>query len=363
MSEERFDVVFLGGGPAGYQGAIRASQLGLRTAVIESRDLGGVCLNRGCIPTKTIKASVSLLEHMKRAKEYGLHAADIGFDMGAIIERKDKVVGLLRNGIGQLFRANGITLFKGKGRLVSPSEVIVRQDDSQKLLRTGKIVIATGSRPAWPEPFRPGTPGLLGTDDVLELRSPPASLIVVGGGAVGVEMASIFAGLGSKVTIVEMEQRILPHEDAEMAGYLTRMLKRKHVQIITGVTTADIGTESGVQLTLTDGRPLSADAVLVAAGRLPNVEDIGLDEVGIDSKGPLRVNDRMETKIPGVYAAGDVKGGWWLAHVAFAEGIAAAGNAAGKECLMDYRVVPRCVFSTPEYGAVGPEGKVQKEAE
>lgn len=353
LLEDSFDLLFLGGGPAGYQGAIRASQLGLRTAVVESRDLGGVCLNRGCIPTKTIKTSVSVLEHMRRAREYGLCAADIGFNMGAIVERKDKIVGLLRNGIAQLFRANGIALIEGYGRLVSPSEVKVTSDDGERLLQAEKIVIATGSRPLWPEPFLPGTRGILGTDDVLDLHNVPASLIVVGGGAVGVEMASILAGLGSRVTIVEMEERILPREDREMVTYLARMLKRRHVQILAGVTTTGLETEVNPRVTLSDGRTLLAEAVLIAAGRLPNVEGIGLENVGIDPRGPLKVNARMETEIPDIYAAGDVKGGWWLAHVAFAEGIAAAENAAGQESPMDYRVVPRCVFSTPEYGAVG----------
>ena len=353
MLEDSFDVLFLGGGPAGYQGAIRASQLGLRTAVVESRELGGVCLNRGCIPTKTIKASVSVLEHMRRAREYGLHAADIGFDMRAIVERKDKIVGLLRNGIAQLFRANNIALFEGHGRLISPSEVKVKSDDGERLLRVKKIVIATGSRPFLPKPLQLGVRGILSTDDLLDLRSVPASLIIVGGGAVGIEIASIFAGLGCKVTIIEMEARMLPREDTEMVAYLTRMLKRRHVQILTGVTVTAVETEPDLRITLSDGRALSADAMLIAAGRLPNVEGIGLENVGIDPTGPLKVNARMETEIPGIYAAGDVKGGWWLAHVAFAEGIAAAENVAGKESLMDYRVVPRCVFSTPEYGAVG----------
>lgn len=360
MPKDSFDILFLGGGPAGYQGAIRASQLGLSTAVVESRDLGGVCLNRGCIPTKTIKASVSVLEHMRRAREYGLHAADIGFDMGAIVDRKDKIVGLLRGGVAQLFRANGIALIEGHGRLVSPSEVKVESEDGERLLRTSKIVIATGSHPWCPQPFQPGTRGILGTDDVLELRSLPASLIVVGGGEVGVEMASILAGLGCKVTIVEMQARILPQEDAEMVAYLARLLKRKHVQIITGIAIVEVETEPEMCITLSDGRTLSADAILIAAGRLPNVEEIGLENVGIEPKGSLKVNARLETVVPGIYAAGDVLGGWQLAHVAFAEGIAAAENAAGQESLMDYRVVPRCIFSTPEYGSVGMSEEVAR---
>ncbi|MCX5805407.1 MAG: NAD(P)/FAD-dependent oxidoreductase [Proteobacteria bacterium] len=290
---------------------------------------------------------------MRRAKEYGLHADDIGFDMGAIIDRKDKIVGLLRNGVAQLFRANGITLIEGHGQLVSPSEVKVESDDGTSMLRAGKIVIATGSRPFWPEPFLPGTPGILSTDNVLDLRSLPASLVIIGGGAVGVEIASILAGLGSRVTIVEMEARILPREDAEMVAYLTRMLKHRRVQILTGITITGLETEPGICVMLSDGQSLPSDAVLITTGRLPNIEGIGIENVGIDPKGPLKVNARMETVVPGIYAAGDVKGGWLLAHVAFAEGIAAAENAAGKESIMDYRVIPRCVFSTPEYGAVG----------
>lgn len=267
--------------------------------------------------------------------------------------RKDKIVGLLRNGIAQLFRANGIALIEGRGRLVSPTEIRVEWDGGERSLRANKIVITTGSHPFVPDLFLTETPRILSTDDILEMRSVPASLVVVGGGAVGVEMASILAGLGSKVTIVEMEPRILPHEDTQMVIYLTRMLKRRHMQILTGVTVTAVETEPDLRITLSDGRALSADAMLIAAGRLPNVEGIGLENVGIDPTGPLKVNARMETEIPGIYAAGDVKGGWWLAHVAFAEGIAAAENVAGKESLMDYRVVPRCVFSTPEYGAVG----------
>lgn len=353
MSEDWFDVLFLGGGPAGYQGAIRASQLGLWTAVVESRDLGGVCLNRGCIPTKTIKASVSLLDHMKRAGEYGLHASEIGLDMTAIIERKDKVVGLLRNGIAQLFRANRISLVPGYGRILSPVEVKVESTDGEMLLQANKIVIATGSRPFWPEPFAPRDSHIVDTDQILELRFVPASIIVIGGGAVGVEMASILSGLGSKVTIVEMEKRILPLEDAEMVSYLTRMLKRRRVQVVTGVTVSNVETEEDVRLNLSDGKNLSAQMVLVAAGRLPNIEGIDIENLGMDPQRPLKVNARMETGIPGIYAAGDVVGGWLLAHVAFAEGIVAAENAAGIESSMDYRVVPRCIFSTPEYAAVG----------
>jgi len=363
MHEEVFDVVFLGGGPAGYQGAIRAAQLGRRVAVVESRELGGVCLNRGCIPTKTIKASVDLLHRARRAKDYGLEIDGvIRPNIGAIIARKEKVVGLLRGGVAQLFRGNGIGLYEGSGRLVSPDELVVEGKNDTVRLKAKKIVLATGSRPFLPGPFAVDKQGVLTTDDILNISAIPQSLIIIGAGAIGVEMASIMAELGSTVTLLEMEGRILPREDAEMSAYLTRMLKRQKIKIITGISVTAVETGAKVRLTLSDGRAVEGDAILMASGRKPNIEEIGLTETGLELKsGQLVVNDRMETAIPGVYAAGDLTGGWLLAHVAFAEGIVAAENASGLESRMDYRVVPRCIFSIPEYGAVGLSEEEAKE--
>ncbi|NPV89500.1 MAG: dihydrolipoyl dehydrogenase [Firmicutes bacterium] len=354
MAEEVFDVAFLGGGPAGYQGAIRAAQLGLKVAVIEARDLGGVCLNRGCIPTKTIKSSVDLLYRARKAKSYGLEIDSVQPDIKAIIGRKDKVVGLIRGGINQLFRANGITLYEGRGRFLSREVIEVDGGNGTTRIMAKKTVIATGSRPLLPGFFAGGKPGVLTTDDILNMSSIPQSLLIIGGGAVGVEMASIMAELGSSVTLLEMQNRILPREDVEMVDYLTRMLKRQKIKIITGVSVNEVKPGEKVSLLLNNGQTLDGDAVLVAIGRSPNIEGIGLSDADLDHKiGPLPVNDRMETAVPGIYAAGDVVGGWLLAHVAFAEGIVAAENAAGMDSRMDYRVIPRCIFSIPEYGSVG----------
>lgn len=363
MQEEVFDVVFLGGGPAGYQGAIRAAQLGCRVAVVESRQLGGVCLNRGCIPTKAIKASVDLLHRVRQAKDYGLEIdGAVRPNIGAIIARKEKVVGLLRGGVAQLFRGNGVVLYEGRGHLVSPGELVVEGEGGTIQLKTKKVVIATGSRPLLSGPFAGDKQGILTTDDILNVSVVPKSLIIVGAGAIGVEMASIMAELGSTVTLLEMEGRILPREDAEMVAYLTRMLKRQKVKIITGISVTEVEPGAKVRMTLSDGQAMEGDAILVAVGRKPNIEEIGLVEAGFGLKGgPLPVNDRMETAIPDIYAAGDVIGGWLLAHVAFAEGIVAAENAAGRESRMDYRVVPRCIFSIPEYGAVGLSEEEAKE--
>ncbi|MDD3654457.1 MAG: dihydrolipoyl dehydrogenase [Desulfotomaculaceae bacterium] len=362
MSRKIFDVAFLGGGPAGYQGAIRAAQLGLRAAVVESSHLGGVCLNWGCVPTKTIKASVDLLHQARRAKEYGLEIGSVRPDLGSIISRKEKVVGLLRSGVEQLLRGNGVALHKGHGRLVSPVELAVENEGGTEILKTKKVVIATGSRQILPGPFAEGMQGVLSTYDILNISSIPGSLLIVGAGAVGVEMASLMAELGSSVTLLEMADRILPGEDSEMTAQLTRMLKRQKVKIITGVTVTGVESGSRIRLTLSDGRTIESEAVLVAAGRAPNLEAAGLAEAGLGSgNGPLLVNERMETAVPGIYAAGDVTGGWLLAHVAFAEGIVAAENAAGRESRMNYRVIPRCVFSIPEYAAVGLSEEEAKE--
>lgn len=354
MSAEIYDVVFLGGGPAGYQGAIRAAQLGGRVAVVEHSHLGGVCLNRGCIPTKTIRASVEVLRLARKAKSYGINIEGVSPDVQAIITRKNKVVELLRGGIRQLFKQNRVDLFEGSGRLNGPGLVEVSANDEIKQISTRKVVLATGSRPARPGIFTGDIPGLITTDEILEMSSAPSSLLILGGGAVGVEMAAILAELGSAVTLLEMEKRILPREDAEMAEHLQSLLKRRKVKVLTGVKVGRVEGGPRVLVTLDDGKTLEADRLLLAAGRAANVEGIGLESAGLDvAGGTIKVNDHMQTGAPGVYAAGDVTGGMWLAHVAFAEGMTAAEHAMGMNSRIDYRVVPRCVFSFPEYAAVG----------
>ncbi len=358
MGEQWVDVIFIGGGPAGYQGAIRAAQLGMKVAVVESRELGGVCLNRGCIPTKAIRASVELLHRARRAKAYGIEIEAARPDIKAIVARKDKVVSLLRRGIPQLFRNRRIQHLEGVGRLLSPHEVEVETRNGTMTVKAGKIVIATGSRPSIPPPFTGSTGerrSVLTTDDILGISEVPASLLIVGAGAVGVEMASIMAELGSSVTLIELKDRILPGEDAEMAEYMARMLKRQKVKVLTGLSVSSVQAQDrAVTAVLSNHEIWEGAAVLLATGRAPNVQSLGLDNIGLDDSGkPLEVNERMETAVPGIYAAGDVTGGWLLAHVAFAEGITAAENAAGLGSRMDYRVVPRCVFAFPEYAAVG----------
>jgi len=351
---DTYDLVFLGGGPAGYQGAIRAAQLGGRVAVVEQEYLGGVCLNRGCIPTKALKASVEVLRLARKAKSFGINVENVSPNVPAMIARKNKVVELLRGGIEYLFEQNRVDLYQGAGRLLEPGVLEVNGEDGLTKVYARQVVLATGSRASRPSFIAGDLAGVMTTDDILEISAAPASLLVLGGGAVGVEMAVIMAELGSKVTLLEMEERILPREDAEAAAYLQNLLKRRKVKVLTGVRVEQVQGDQNVTVTLAGGETLTAEKLLLAAGRRVNVENIGLENIGLPVDGkPLSVDEHMLTGVPGVYAAGDLAGKTWLAHGAFAEGITAAEHALGRPAAMDYRVVPRCVFSTPEFAAVG----------
>lgn len=351
---ETFDIAFLGGGPAGYQGAIRAVQLGAKVAVVEEKFLGGVCLNWGCIPTKTVRASAEAGRTLRRAKEFGFQPVEARPDLAAIIARKDRVVNALRGSIGRLFQAHRIVLIEGRGRLAAAGQIEVEHNGQRTLVKANKIVIATGSRPA-PLPTFPNHPRIFLADDALNLNFLPKHLLVVGGGSVGVEMAAIFRELGAEVTLVEALERLLPNEDAEMADYLQGVLKRRKVKILCSARiTAVSEVNDQFKVVLADGTELNPDAIILAVGRKPNTEGLGLAEAGVELvNGRIAVDSHLQTNRPGLYAAGDVIGGWLLAHVAFAEGICAAEHALGQDSAMDYRVVPRCVFTIPEYAAVG----------
>lgn len=351
---ETYDLVFLGGGPAGYQGAIRAAQLGAKVAVVEESFLGGVCLNRGCIPTKAVRASAEVARTMRRAQEFGFRPVETLPDFQAIIARKDRVVQGLRRSIFGLFQAHRIALVEGRGHLIAADKIEVEKDGRLDLIQAAKVVIATGSRPAR-LPLFPQSPKVFLADEILTIDYLPRNLLVVGGGAVGVEMAAIFRELGSEITLVEALDRLLPNEDQEMADYVQSVLKRRKVKIRCGVQVSGVKEEAKYfTVRLTDGTELIPDTVLLATGRQFNSEGLGLEELGVNlDKGRIVVDKHLMTNIPGLYAAGDVIGGWLLAHVAFAEGICAAEHALGLGSRMDYNVVPRCTFTIPEYAAVG----------
>ncbi|MGC9030852.1 MAG: dihydrolipoyl dehydrogenase [Desulfomonilaceae bacterium] len=351
---EPFDIAFLGGGPAGYQGAIRAAQLGARVAVAEAQFVGGVCLNWGCIPTKTVRASAEAARALRRASEFGLGQAVASPDIGAIIARKDRVVTGLRASVERLFQAHKIALFRGFGRLAGPHSLEIESDGETTVVEASKIVVATGSSPASLDVIPPG-PRVFLADDALTMPYMPKRLLVIGGGVVGVEMAAIFRELGAEVVIVEALERILYDSDAEMASALARILQRRKIKILCGVRVTQ-ATESaeGLTVKLSNDAEVNSDAVIVAVGRRYNTAGIGLKKLGIQlDNGKVVVDQHLRTSDSSIYAAGDVIGGWLLAHVAFAEGICAAEHALGRDTRMDYRVVPRCVFTIPEYASVG----------
>lgn len=352
---EQYDIAFLGGGPAGYQGAIRAAQLGAKVAVVEEKFVGGVCLNWGCIPTKTVRASAEVSRTLRRAREYGFQPVEAVPNMAAILSRKQRVVKALRVSIEQLFQARKIALIEGRGALIGPGKIEVQKAGEADLVEAGKVVIATGSRPAG-LPVFPKHPRVFLADEMLDISYLPTHLLVVGGGAVGVEMAAIFRELGSEVTLVEALDSILPNDDREMVSSLLAILQRRRIKVYPGTTVKSVAeSENGFRVLLSNETEISPDTILQAVGRRFNTEGIGLEHLGIRmERGRILANRHMGTNLPGHYAAGDVVGGWLLAHVAFAEGICAAEHALGMEVSwMNYRTVPRCVFSIPEYAAVG----------
>ncbi len=352
------DVVIVGGGPAGYVAAIRASQLGGKVILIEKDALGGTCLNRGCIPTKALLRSVEILESARGGKDYGVSVGELSIDFTKMMSHKDAVVNTLVTGVQYLMRSNAIEVIRGTGKVISSTEVEV-DSGQQEAVRGARIVLTPGSVPSVvPIPGADGS-GVITSDDALQLSEIPQSLLVIGGGAIGVEFATIFAKLGTKVTIVEMLPQIIPTEDQELSISLRRVLERDGIKIFTSAQVGRIeddpeGDKLISVVTGEDEQKLTAELVLMAVGRKSNIEGLGLERVGIKTeRGSIAVNDRMETNIPGIYAAGDAIGGIQLAHVAFAEGEVAVENALGKDSVIDYKVVPRCIYTMPEVAAVG----------
>ena len=355
MSYE-YDLTVIGGGPGGFEAAIRAAQLGLKTAIIEEREMGGTCLNRGCIPTKALLHSAEVYKTVRNSLKYGVVADNAGFDYAKIADFKDSVVRKLRQGVEFLLRNNKVDVIRGRGVIKDKNNVEV-SGTGNRVVSTGKIIIATGSRPLIP-PI-PGIDGskVLDSDDVLSLKECPDSVVIIGGGVIGVEFATIFNSLGKKVIIIEMMNSILPAVDSEISASLKKLLEKRGVSIYTGSRVVSIKSEpSAVCVFEKDGKTMQAegDIVISAIGRKPNSEKIGLENVNVDSvKGYINVNDKMETTAKGIYAIGDVTGKVLLAHVASAQGLIAAANAAGQDKRMDYSAVPGCIYTDPEIASVG----------
>ena len=352
-----YEVVVIGGGPSGYVAAIRAAKLGKTVALVEARELGGTCLNRGCIPSKTLLRHAEVIDSIEKAKSWGIETGPVKVTLSKMMERKDQVIQTLRNGIGHLMKQGKIDVLNGYGEVEPDGIVRVDQNGSEETIKGDKLILATGSKP-----IVPPIPGLeegrfQTSDTIFGITELPESLVIVGGGIIGVEFACIFAALGVPVTIVEMGSRIVPSEDPQAAKVLAKSLKKKGISILTAtkVTAVEQG-ENGqtVHVESEKGQSgvLDTGMVLLSVGRSPNLS--AFDSLKLEMNGPfVKVDEHMATSLPNVYAAGDLVGNWQLAHVASAEGLVAAANAAGEEETIDYHVVPRCVYTSPEIASVG----------
>ena len=351
-----YDVGIIGGGPGGYVAAIKAAQLGGKVCLIEKGEWGGTCLNRGCIPTKTLFAVASLATQIQDAEGFGLKVQGAAVDYPQVLAHKNTTVTQLTGGIAKLLKGNGVQTFNGVGTLTGKNTVEVRQTDgTTEQINATKIIIATGSEPANIPLFEIDEAQVLTTTGILNLQTLPESLIIVGGGVSGCEFASIFNGLGCQVTVIELLPTILATEDIQVVRQIQLFMKRKGVEIKTDVNVTQVDkSETGVTATLASGEQIQAEKMLVSVGRQFNSEGLGLEQVGVHTEnGKIAVNERMETNVPGIYAVGDVASRYLLAHVASAEGVVAARNCMGENAEMDYGTVPSCVFTIPEIAKVG----------
>ncbi|MDT8900317.1 dihydrolipoyl dehydrogenase [Anaeroselena agilis] len=351
-------LAILGGGPAGYLAAVRAAQLGADVAIVERDQFGGVCLNRGCIPTKALLRTVELAALGGRGQEFGVTGQPSAVSWSAAHSRKSRVVKSLRLGVEHLLGKEQIHIFRGQGSIVNSARLAVETDEGTVTINCRNMLVATGSVPA--RPNIPGVPSaaVLTSDELLSLEEVPKRLAIIGGGVIGLEFAQMFNGLGTKVSIIEMAEQVLPQEDAEMAGEVLKSLKRQGMQVhlssaVTEIITAETGTKVKFKTKDKDNQ-VEADYVLLATGRKPAVptELVALG-AATGAQGALVVNAQMATTIPGIYAAGDVTGGKLLAHKAYAEGRAAVENALGSSCGVNYQAVPSCVYIQPELATVG----------
>ncbi len=359
---EQFDVTVIGAGPGGYVAAIRAAQVGLKTAIIEKdKDLGGTCLLRGCIPTKELLHSAHVFDLITDPKEFGVSVEGFKLHFDKVMERKNKVVGKLSKGVEFLMKKNKITVFKGHGRLEGKGRVTVTGADGKaQEVSTKNVIIATGSAPRLLPNLEVKSPRVVTSDELLDFDHVPKSMIVLGAGAVGVEFASVFKRFGSDVTVVELLPRIVPIEDEETSAELQRAFRKRGIKVMTNTRFESARVNPGdVEITCTgaDGKPvtLKAETLLVAIGRRPVTDGLGLEKTKIESdRGYLKVDQYMRTAEPNVYAIGDVVPTPWLAHVASKEGCLAAEHIAGKNPHpINYNHVPNCTYCEPEIGSVG----------
>ena len=351
---QSFDIVIVGGGPGGYVAAIKAGQLGYKVAVIERENVGGVCLNWGCIPTKTLLKSAKVFEQFKHAKDYGIDVKPDSFSANFpdMIKRKDSVVRRLTGGVAALLKKNGATLIKGFGEVVDATHVKV----GEETIEAKFIILATGASvimppiPGLQEGFDAGF--VLTSKEILDLKTLPSSLVIVGGGVIGLEFATIFNSLGTKVTVIEKQPTILSSVDEEIRGLFFKKISKDGVQIITNATVSSLG--QGTVTYDVDGKTtdIKVDKVLMAVGMKPNTKSFSSLNLAMEKAG-VQVNEHMQTSVSNVYAIGDVTGKFMLAHVASHAGLVAIDHIHGHDAKMDYRTIPSGIYTFPEIAMVG----------
>lgn len=369
MMATEYDLVILGGGTGGYVAAIRASQLGLKTAIVEKGKLGGTCLHKGCIPSKALLRSAEVYATAKKSEEFGIETAEIKLNFLKVQARKQRIIDQLHNGVQHLMKKGKIDIYEGIGRILGPSifspipgtiSVEMNNGEENEMLIPKNVIIATGSKPR-------SLPGLeidgevvITSDEALDLKQLPKSMIIVGGGVIGIEWASMLADFGVEVTVIEYADRILPTEDKEISKEMERLLSNRGITIVTGAKVLPETLEKGKQATIKaeyqgEARTFTADQILVSVGRKPNSDGIGLDNTDIRvEKGYITTNQFYQTKESHIYAIGDVIGGLQLAHVASHEGIVAVEHIANeKPKPIDEMFISKCIYSSPEIASVG----------
>ncbi len=366
---EHTHIAILGAGPGGYVAAIRAAQLGARVTVVERQALGGVCLNWGCIPSKALLSIIELGDKLKKAESLGLMlAGPHRYDMARMVARKNKVVAGLVKGIATLFKAWDIETVEGRGMLVDSRTIAVEGSDGvRREITADAVILATGS--SWPHLAQFPVDGtqIITSKEALDLETAPPRMVILGAGVEGCECATYFSGLGTAVTVVELQPRVLPLEDEDVSLLMERELKKRTVEVKTGTTITKVDRlADGLALSMADETTVEADVLLVSIGRGFNSQGIGLDRVGValGRRGEVLVNERMETNVAGIYAIGDLVGKAMLAHVASAQGKVAVENILGHPSTIDYQVIPAGIFTLPEIGRVGlTERQAREQAE
>ncbi len=363
-----YDLIVIGSGPGGYVAAIRASQLGMKVAVVERESLGGICLNWGCIPTKALLKSAQVFEYVSHAKDYGIIAEQFKVDFGGVIKRSRDVADGMSKGIQFLFKKNKIDAIQGYAKVKPGKKVEVQSEDGTKVYEASHIMLATGARSRELPGIKQDGKKIIGYREAMSLSQQPASMLVIGSGAIGSEFAYFYNSIGTKVTLVEFMPLIVPVEDEEVSKQLERSFKKAGITVMTDSAVQSVDTSGKgckvVVKTKKGEEIIECDIVLSAAGITPNIENIGLEETGIvTDKGKVLVNDYYQTNIPGYYAIGDIVKGPALAHVASAEGITCVEKIAGLHVdPINYNNIPGCTYCSPEIASVGYTEKAAKEA-